>query len=79
MEKLVNGKVAAQHLGVSYRTIMRWAEEGILPYYVLGGEARRRKTIRFRLSELDAWVDASGSGAAYGANFPARRGRMRHF
>lgn len=71
MERLVGGRTAAAHLGVSYRTLMRWCDEGIIPFHALTAGKRRRRTIRFRLSELDAWVDRCGD--AGGGPEAARR------
>lgn len=47
------GDVAA-HLGVGKDSIYRWVENRGLPARKVG------RLLRFRLSEVDAWVDAGG-------------------
>jgi excisionase family DNA binding protein len=51
-ESLVKASEVAQLLGVSPKTILRWASEGKLPHYRPGNT-----TVRFKLSEVSAWVD----------------------
>jgi excisionase family DNA binding protein len=46
------GQVAS-HLDVSVKTVRRLKEAG-LPYSKVGGQ------LRFRLSEVDAWIDRAG-------------------
>ena len=70
-EKLVDGRAVAEHIGVAYRTVMRWCQEGLIPHHVLG-QGRRRKTIRFRLSEIEEWIN---SGGHYGGSKSAQGGR----
>jgi excisionase family DNA binding protein len=50
-------KVAA-HLGVAKDSIYRWVETKSLPACRVG------RLLRFKLSEVDAWVQAGGGGRA---------------
>lgn len=53
-EPYVSPKVAAQHMGIPVATIYKWrSESGGPPCYKVG------KHLRFRLSEVDAWVEAT--------------------
>ena len=46
----------ARYLGMAERTIYDWAQSGRLPAFKLGA------TWRFRLSEIDAWLETHRSG-----------------
>lgn len=43
------------HLGVSKDTIRNWIKKGVIPYRRIG------KQFKFRISEVDAWVDSGKS------------------
>ena len=49
-DRLLNASEAAEYLGYSEGTVRNKASEGVLPYVKLG------TALRFRLSELDAWI-----------------------
>lgn len=73
-EPWVGVDAVARHLGVGRDSIYRWIERRGLPARKVG------RLLRFRLSEVDAWVE-SGSGepdapAAHGA-VPPRELRKR--
>lgn len=65
----------AAHLRVAKESIYRWVDSKGFPAHRVG------RLLRFKLSEVDAWVTASGgddsssgpSGKAKGANRPAPR------
>ena len=50
--ELVNYAGAARLLGISPRTLERWAQQGEIPFYRVG------RNIRFRPSELAEWIDS---------------------
>ena len=54
-EKWVNLEDIAEHLSVSKDTIRTWMKEGKLPVYRAG------KRFKFKISEVDAWVDSGES------------------
>lgn len=62
-ERWVGVDDVATHLGVGKDSIYRWIESRGLPARKVG------RLLRFKLSEVDAWVNA-GDGSAGGA--PAR-------
>lgn len=51
-ESLVKASDVARLLGVSPKTVLRWASEGKRPHYRPGDT-----TVRFKLSEVSDWVD----------------------
>ena len=57
--RLLTGREVADQLGVSVKTILRWAGSGELPAIRLSNRA-----IRFRESEIDAWVQARATPQA---------------
>ncbi len=61
-EPLVNVKQVASYLGVSQSTIERYLQQGFIPSISFG--STKRMNVRFRLSEIDAWL--------------LRRGRINH-
>jgi len=69
-ERWVGVDDVAAHLGVGKESIYRWVEGRGLPARKLG------RLLRFKLSEVDAWVDA-GSGEASGSR-RSRPGSGRH-
>jgi excisionase family DNA binding protein len=56
------------HLGVAKDTIYRWIETRGLPAHRVG------RLWKFKLTEVDAWVERGGAGDDPGANKP-KRGR----
>jgi excisionase family DNA binding protein len=58
-EPYVSEKQLAKHLGVTPRTIKRWRAIGhAIPGYRVG------RSMRYRLSEVDAWVKAQAGKEA---------------
>ena len=55
-EHYVSSDEAASFLKLNLRTVQRLAREGTIPAHPFG--ERSRKTWRFLLSELDAWMKA---------------------
>lgn len=53
----------AEELDVSTQTLANWRWAGVGPQYVKLGTARNAP-IRYRRTAVDAWLDASESGAA---------------
>ena len=51
-EPLLNARAVAELLDLSVETVFRWVKAGKLPAIRLPGGA-----IRFRESEIDAWLD----------------------
>ena len=60
-EKWSSLEEIAEHLGVSKDTIRNWIKKGVIPYRRIG------KQYKFKISEVDAWVD---SGKALRLNEP---------
>ena len=57
-EKWVNIKTIASHLGISGDTIRNWIKNKTIPVYTIG------KQYKFRISEVDAWVESGESAKA---------------
>jgi len=58
-ERWVGVDEVATHLGVAKDSVYRWVESRDLPAHRVG------RLLRFKLSEVDAWVEAgSGEGEA---------------
>lgn len=53
-ERWVGVEDVATHLGVGKDSVYRWAESKGLPAHRVG------RLLRFKLSEVDAWVQAGG-------------------
>jgi excisionase family DNA binding protein len=51
-QRLLDKREAATYLGLSPRTIDYYIQKRLLPFYKIGG-----KTVRFRLSDLDAALE----------------------
>ncbi|MAW72490.1 MAG: DNA-binding protein [Acidimicrobiaceae bacterium] len=49
----LSSKDAAEHIGVTRRTLYRFIDEGRIPAYRLG------RVIRLKRSDVDAFIDAS--------------------
>ena len=54
-EKWSSLEEIAEHLGVSKDTIRNWIKKGVIPYRRIG------KQYKFKISEVDAWVDSGKS------------------
>ena len=81
MEPLLNGHEGAKLLKISYPTLLRWVSEGHgPPYYLLnelsqgnlkrkkrkdGQERQIRRVIRFRATELEAWLETKREGVPH--------------
>ena len=55
-ERLITAAEVGEYLGVATGTILDWWESGRLPGFKLG------RAVRFRLSEVDAWLEAQRGG-----------------
>ena len=55
-ERWVGVDDVAAHLGVGKDSVYRWVENRSLPARKVG------RLLRFKLSEVDAWVNAGGAG-----------------
>ena len=71
-ERLLTARQVAEILGVSSETILRWTRRGDLSAIKLPGGA-----IRFRESDLEAWLDehATATPGRESASNPDRRRR----
>jgi len=67
-EPLLTARQVAELLGFAPATIVDWFEAGKLPGFKIGGR------LRFRLSEVEAWLETQRAGA--GGETPATP-RMR--
>ena len=54
-EKWSSLEEIAEHIGVSKDTIRNWIKKGVIPYRRIG------KQYKFKISEVDAWVDSGKS------------------
>jgi len=72
-EKWVGVDDVAAHLGVARDSIYRWVEKRRLPARKVG------RLLRFKLSEVDAWVEAGGGDGDGSGDTPptARKSRSR--
>ncbi len=52
-EPLVSRRRVSEHFGVSERTIQRWQTDG-MPHLARG------RTVRYRLSDCEAWLEGGG-------------------
>ena len=52
METYLSIEELAKYLGVAEKTVRRWVLNGDIPYHKI------MKVIRFRLSEIERWIDA---------------------
>ena len=68
-EHYVSSDEAASFLKLNLRTVQRLAREGTIPAHPFG--ERSRKTWRFLLSELDAWMKAKVN--SFASSVPFRR------
>jgi excisionase family DNA binding protein len=59
IEALVTARQLAEDLALSVDTVLDWFEAGKLPGFKLGGRA-----VRFRVSEVEAWLEEQRRGPA---------------
>ena len=59
-ERLLTARELAELLGLSAGTILDWHEAGRIPSFRLG--ARKGGPVRFRLSEIEAWLEEGRCG-----------------
>jgi excisionase family DNA binding protein len=57
MEHLMTVKDVAEYMRLSEQTIQRYVLKGEIPFHKV------KKVIRFRQSELEAWIDRGGGKA----------------
>ena len=69
-ERWVGVDDVAAHLGVGKDSVHRWVENRSLPARKVG------RLLRFKLSEVDAWVNAGGGGPALRRSRPTLK-RLR--
>lgn len=70
-EKWVGVDDVAAHLGVAKDSVYRWIEGRGLPARKVG------RLLRFKLSEIDAWVEAGGGEGNSAGDGRAPRSRSR--
>lgn len=68
-ERLLTARELGDLLGFQAGTIVDWAEAGKVPAFRIGGR------LRFRLSEVEAWLETKRAGA--GGDAPATPQRPR--
>jgi excisionase family DNA binding protein len=57
-ERYVDADIAAQHLGISREFLLKLTREGKVPGYALSnGNTRLRRTWRFKISQLDQYME----------------------
>lgn len=61
-ESLLTAREVAALLGFKPGTIVDWAERDELPHFKVGGR------LRFRTSEVEAWLEARRRGAVVGVS-----------
>ena len=54
-EKWVSLEEIAEHIGISKDTIRSWIKKDVIPFRRIG------KLYKFKISEVDAWVDSGKS------------------
>ena len=55
IEKWVGLEEIAEHMGLSKDTIRNYIKKGQIPYYRIG------KQYKFKISEIDAWIESGKS------------------
>ena len=58
LERWVSSKDVTEHLGINKDTLHRWVKNNTIPCHRVG------RLWKFRLSEIDAWVESSGAANA---------------
>jgi excisionase family DNA binding protein len=66
IEPWVSVEAVAKHLGVAKDSVYRWIESRRLPAHKVG------RLWKFRLSEIDAWVEAGGATEPGGGSAVAK-------
>jgi len=61
-------KAAADHVGLAASTLERYRQEGIGPRFVRIG----RRAVGYRVTDLEAWLDAGASLAETRVDDPSR-------
>lgn len=69
MPGIVDTKQAAEYLGLSPVTLTQWRTEDRGPRYV-----KLERAVRYRLSDLDEWVDQRAHDAGNSVPRPRKRG-----
>ena len=59
-EPFITATAIAEHIGVSARTVAKWAREGRIPAHPVSGNDRR--TWRFKLSEIELFFASQSDG-----------------
>ena len=74
-EPYVDSKQAAAFLAFDWKQVQKLSREGKIPAHpVLSGSRNRRRTWRYKLSELDEWARSRRNSAATGsATFPKEK------
>jgi excisionase family DNA binding protein len=75
MRRLLTAREVAEMLDVSPETVLRWTRAGELCGYRLPGTARGR--LRYRLDEVEAWLERRATTDAANREAPTTRGRAR--
>jgi hypothetical protein len=67
-EPYVDSKLAAAFLAVDWKSLQKLSREGKIPAHpVLSGPRNRRRTWRYKLSELDEWARHQGNSVPAGS------------
>jgi excisionase family DNA binding protein len=66
-ESWVSVEEVASHLGVAKESVYRWIEAKCLPAHRVG------RLWKFRLSEVDRWIEAGGAGQDDAEPKPAKK------
>lgn len=69
MSAMLDTKAAAEHLGLAKVTLDMWRSQGRGPRFVKMGRA-----VRYRMSDLDRWVEDHSQDARYDKAPPRKRG-----
>jgi len=68
LEPYVDSKQAAAFLAFDWKQVQKLAREGKIPAHpVLSGPRNRRRTWRYKLSELDQWARSQRNSPATGS------------
>ncbi len=73
--KLLTPKQVADMFQLSIATLSRMAGAGQIPHIVLR-KGRRKRVIRFRTEEIEAWLHARTHGGAAGQGSKRTQGRI---
>jgi predicted DNA-binding transcriptional regulator AlpA len=65
-DRLLTARELGAHLGLSAATVLDWFEADELPGFKLS--EKRNGPVRFRLSEVEAWLDERRRGPGLVAN-----------